>query len=188
MYIVLLVTDLICVANVICYLLLNGNAENLLVGLFWMNKKKHIDGRRKESLLTLHSVLPLWHGLTWMTRYLWGSRAMRVNSAASSLNLGRLSASIIQPKTCGCVSSWPALQKKKMHKEILMFLVAGPWLQVWTSLTSWVIIGSQLRGHQSECLYFQRCCQWYSTKVGGEVQQSLCLCVSWWWSRELLYI
>lgn len=36
--------------------------------------------------------------LTWMTRYLWGSRAIRVNSTASSLNLGRLSASIIQPE------------------------------------------------------------------------------------------
>ena len=32
-----------------------------------------------------------------MTRYRCGSRAMRQNSAASSLNFGRLSASIIQP-------------------------------------------------------------------------------------------
>lgn len=32
-----------------------------------------------------------------MTRYRWGSRAILQNSAASSLNLGLLSASIIQP-------------------------------------------------------------------------------------------
>lgn len=35
---------------------------------------------------------------TWMTRYRWGSRAILQNSAASSLNLGLLSASIIQPE------------------------------------------------------------------------------------------
>ncbi len=35
--------------------------------------------------------------LTWMTRYRCGSLAIRLNSAASSLNLGLLSASIIQP-------------------------------------------------------------------------------------------
>lgn len=35
---------------------------------------------------------------TWMTRYRWGSRAILQNSAASSLNFGLLSASIIQPR------------------------------------------------------------------------------------------
>lgn len=39
-----------------------------------------------------------WEAPTWMTRYLCGSRAIRQNSAASSLNLGLLSASIIQPE------------------------------------------------------------------------------------------
>lgn len=33
-----------------------------------------------------------------MTRYRWGSRAILQNSAASSLNFGLLSASIIQPE------------------------------------------------------------------------------------------
>lgn len=60
------------------------------------------------------------HRPTWMTRYLWGSRAIRVNSAASSLNLGRLSASIIQPETCACVSVQPIWGSK--YIQMLIFL------------------------------------------------------------------
>lgn len=75
------------------------------------NKNKCQIIRQTNKILLCHQHRP-----TWMTRYLWGSRAIRVNSAASSLNLGRLSASIIQPERCVCVSGQPMWGNKYINR------------------------------------------------------------------------
>lgn len=46
---------------------------------------------------SLHELDVLWPPLTFITRYRGGSRAILVNSLASSLKVGRIFSSIIQP-------------------------------------------------------------------------------------------
>lgn len=84
----------------------------------------------EEEIPHVRSRLLLSEGLfsgpntTWITRYRWGSRAILQNSAASSLNLGRLSASIIQPGE-EKMQEFRQLNTRELQNNV------GLWHSVW---------------------------------------------------------
>ncbi len=124
-----------------------------------------------------------------MTKYLWGSRAIRVNSAASSLNLGRLSASIIQPEKRVCISVQP---KEKVSYTSIQIMIFGP-VDTWSFqpivldfklealnvqvFSQYAILSSKQKPqlHPSWSLPFLTLCELTCTIVEGKVQYVGCV-------------